>query len=132
MTEQSGPKRRRWLNIAIFAAPVLIASVIAWKIWFYDYGIGEYIDSPNGQYTARINHWYQRTLWEGEIEFVRARVIDKSTERVLWSFEYHPSNTSILWDYEDRSRTFIQWNATSDEVVFPLDKTGKQIAVPMP
>lgn len=126
----SKPKRlrKRW----IFLVLLLIAGFIVWPLWFYEYGIGEHQSSPDGRYTANLHRYYERTVFDGEIEYVRANVIDAKTKTIVWEFEYKPTNISILHDYGIRGQKFIQWNATSTEVTLPLDTTGKQIVVPMP
>lgn len=123
---------KRWRRIAFITLPLLIVIYVAWQIWFYKYGTGEYEISPNGRYTAHLSRYYERTLWDGEIDYVRAKIVDTKTEEIVWKLEYKPDNTSNLYDYGIRGLKFIQWNAASTEVTFPLDTTGKQVVVPMP
>lgn len=128
------PKRRRWrwLRIALTVIPLLLCAAVVFHLWFYEYSAGEYSDSPDGRYTANLHRVYERTLRTGEIEYVRASVIDQKNGETVWLLEYKPANISSLYHYSDRSQRFIKWNATSDEVIFPLEHGGKQIVVPMP
>jgi len=120
------------LCFSLATIALIVTGAVLSAIWFYHYGVGEYAHSPNGRYTAHLTLIKQRTLSDGEIEYVQAKVVDTQQDQTIWRLEYRPINTSHFLNYGNRQHSYIQWAPSSDKVTFPMNTKGYQITVAIP
>lgn len=135
MSCMAEPKARQTFGkkkTIVFIAIGLFLLALFLSFWFGAMGGGEYKDSSNGKYIARQSLYTQRTLLNGEIQYVRIEVEEKATGKVIWEMTYRPPAGSNPYLYGDRSREFIRWESDSSAVHFPMDTNGMEITLPIP
>jgi hypothetical protein len=120
MTPNSSARPRskkfwRWLAV------LFLLCTVCFTIWivFSPIKSGESRRSPDQRYEASAMNVQQRNLWGEWIHHVELKVIDLSTDKVIWEITYqHPPDADVC-DYFMRGVKFVQWAEDSTSVTIP-------------
>jgi hypothetical protein len=106
---------------------ILIASAIAfiagWA-WFLPSGTGEYLDSPDGRYTAHASTLNHGTWLLGRVNYIEIKVVEKSSHRTVWKAERYAMPNEVQPTFGDRSKKFIVWAPDSRSVSIPISSVA--------
>ena len=131
---ETGPSNSRRTRVRIVLAVVgaILVGTFIVATQFSASGTGEYKASPDGKYTAHLSGMRDRSLFSGTRHYVEIKIEENATGRLVWTAEYEPPAGTVLIDYADRSRQFIQWDPSSRQVDLPLDPNGTVVSIPVP
>lgn len=94
------------------------ACVLLWA-WTMPSGVGEYRSSPDGKWTAYIDHLNRGTYF-GREDYLQLRIRRTSDERAILECKVLLLDGDTAPTLAERSRRHIEWSPNSTDVTFTL------------
>jgi hypothetical protein len=116
----------RWVILGLAACSLALT---LW-LWFSPMGVGEYKESPDGRWEARVMSMHRGT-WRGTRQsFLMISVESVPKGTYVWKTEWDIDSTARLPDYGNRQFQFIHWAANSTEFSVELTN-GLKTTIPL-
>jgi hypothetical protein len=106
---------------------ILIVSAIAFIAgwgWFSPSGTGEYLDSPDGRYTAHVSNLSHGTWLLERVNYIEIKIVEKSSDRTVWKAERLALRNEVQPTFGDRSKKFIVWTPDSRSVSISISSVA--------